>query len=606
MPWFQPHHRALFEELPPPGSDAAPLQRQGGWWAQRTWTAQSSSSQPLRPRLGAFGTFKQAGPRAREHWIHDKEAQQKRNKIGGCGRGKKRTADGEPAPPSEPTYLRTIKCRVRVVGEPAERNRQLRVLKSWMGSCRYTYNAALRGVRGGMPLKKEELRERYVTSKAQPNCGVRPTTEEGAARKEARDERKVAARAAHGYEVGELVSKKPWLRHTPNDLRDGAILDMLDAENAMRKKAQLARERGDSDSQRWTLHPREREDPSSWTIKVQHRYIEKVETLPRPTGKKVCDGGNGNPGAKRRNWTRITMFSRVKAADGKPLGAVWLPEDFVGKFGGIEHDCRITRDRRGKYFMHIPVATPLPATVPAEQREVCALDPGVRIFQAVHSRLGHGTYGGGDFERVLEPLCQQIAGLQSVRDRVVDKWEAGQWTTDGPSRSSWLPGRSRGGEHGAVASFNHVLRRINDRMEKLRRRLACLVDDLHKRVANDLCAKFDTILTPIFETGKMAMWDQENGGRRKLLPKTVRAMLGWAHYRFRALLQHKALVTGKEVVVVDESYTTKGCSRCGDVTEIGGAKVFCCQTCGMRAPRDPKSARDILAKHILSAHACSA
>jgi transposase len=60
---------------------------------------------------------------------------------------------------------------------------------------------------------------------------------------------------------------------------------------------------------------------------------------------------------------------------------------------------------------------------------------------------------------------------------------------------------------------------------------------------------------------------------------------------------------GKEIVVVDESYTTKGCSRCGEITEIGGAKTFVCKnhTCGFCAPRDPKSARDILAKHVLSA-----
>jgi hypothetical protein len=39
-----------------------------------------------------------------------------------------------------------------------------------------------------------------------------------------------------------------------------------------------------------------------------------------------------------------------------------------------------------------------------------------------------------------------------------------------------------------------------------------------------------------------------------------------------AFLKHKALLLGKEVVVVTEEYTTKGCSRCGLVTEIGGNK----------------------------------
>jgi hypothetical protein len=552
--------------------------------------------------------FKGSGPYSREHWINDMLTQTKRNEVSGCKRGKKRTASGSDAPPPDLTYLRTIKTRVRFVGEPAKRNRQIRILKSWMGSARYTYNAALRGVRAGMPFTAKALRERYVNKTSRPNYGMKPTTDEGWGRKVARDACLKAVRHSMGYDVGELLRAKPWLEHTPNDIRDGAILSFVDAEKAMQSKAKLARERGDSDFQQWTLTQKDRTDPSSWTIKIQHRYIENAESLPRPTAKKVTVDAH-NPNAKRRNWTRIRMFSRSKCFDGKPLGDIWLAEDFVGKFGPIAHDCKLTRDRRGKFYLHIPVTTPLPPTVPEAQREPCALDPGVRTFQAVHSRAGHGTYGDGDFQRVLEPLCVKMAELQSVRDRAVAKWKAGQWTTDGPLPTSWLPGidsrNKDGAEHGALVSYRHVVRRLNDRMEKLRKRLADLVDELHKRVALDLCTKFDTVMIPTFDTSEMAKWDQENGGRRKLLPKTVRALLGWAHYRFRAKLKHKALVLGKEVIVVDESYTTKGCSRCGEITEIGGSKTFTCKNpaCGFCAPRDPKSARDILAKHILPAYA---
>lgn len=609
MPWFQPHHRDLFDEIPPPTANAAPIARQGGWWATRTWSElpQPPDAAPLRPRIGNLKQFKGSGPYAREHWLKDMCAQQKRNRVGGCGRGKKRSADGTVAPPPEPAYLRTIKTRVRFVGKPADRNRQIRILKSWMGSARYTYNAALRGVRAGMQLKKEALRDRYVTAKAQPNYGMKPSTDEGWGRKVARNACRTAVRSAMGYDVGELMQKKPWLAHTPAMIRDPAVLDLVDAENALQKKAKLARERGDADFQKWTLTQKERTDPSAWTIKIQHRYIETVEPLPRPTAKAVTVDAQ-NPNAKRRNWTRITMFRTFKCADGKPLGAIWLSEDIVGKFGAIAHDCRLTRDRRGKFHLLIPVKTPLPPTVPEAQREPCALDSGVRTFQAVHSRVGHGTYGDGDFERVLEPLCTKLAALQSVRDRAIAKWEAGQWTTGGgPQPTSWLPGTDgrkhdgNGAEHGALVSYRRVVRRFNDRMEKLRKRLADLVDELHKRVALDLCTKFDTVLIPTFDTSDMAKWDQDNGGRRKLLPKTVRALLGWAHYRFRAKLKHKALMLGKEVIVVDESYTTKGCSRCGEITEIGGSKTFTCKnpTCGFCAPRDPKSARDILTKHIL-------
>jgi putative transposase len=74
-------------------------------------------------------------------------------------------------------------------------------------------------------------------------------------------------------------------------------------------------------------------------------------------------------------------------------------------------------------------------------------------------------------------------------------------------------------------------------------------------------------------------------------------------FALRERLKHAALRRGKEVVVIDESYTTKGCSRCGLITEIGGSKTFRCAHCGLQAPRDAKSARDILAKHVLPAAA---
>jgi putative transposase len=77
-------------------------------------------------------------------------------------------------------------------------------------------------------------------------------------------------------------------------------------------------------------------------------------------------------------------------------------------------------------------------------------------------------------------------------------------------------------------------------------------------------------------------------------------ILASPHYRFREFLKHKALFLGKEVIIVTEEYTTKGCSRCGLVTDIGGSKTFTCQHCGFVAPRDAKSARDIFAKHIVS------
>jgi hypothetical protein len=45
--------------------------------------------------------------------------------------------------------------------------------------------------------------------------------------------------------------------------------------------------------------------------------------------------------------------------------------------------------------------------------------------------------------------------------------------------------------------------------------------------------------------------------KRKIRSKTARAMLTWAHYRFKLTLRHQAEITGATVVDVTEEYTSK-------------------------------------------------
>jgi putative transposase len=69
--------------------------------------------------------------------------------------------------------------------------------------------------------------------------------------------------------------------------------------------------------------------------------------------------------------------------------------------------------------------------------------------------------------------------------------------------------------------------------------------------------------------------------RRKIKSKTARAMLTWAHYRFKMTLKHQAEITGTIVLDVTEEFTSKTCTRCGHVhTRLGGSKVFHCPSCG--------------------------
>ena len=75
-------------------------------------------------------------------------------------------------------------------------------------------------------------------------------------------------------------------------------------------------------------------------------------------------------------------------------------------------------------------------------------------------------------------------------------------------------------------------------------------------------------------------------------------MLLWAHYRFRQRLLAKAQQYGKNVVIVDEAFTTKTCTRCGVLNpNVGGKKTFTCNACHLIIGRDDNGARNVLLRN---------
>ena len=91
-----------------------------------------------------------------------------------------------------------------------------------------------------------------------------------------------------------------------------------------------------------------------------------------------------------------------------------------------------------------------------------------------------------------------------------------------------------------------------------------------------------------------------NDKKRKLRKKTVRRMLSWSHYMFKQRLINKARQFGKKVVIVDEAYTSKTCSCCGEVhNNLGGNKTYICpnSNCGAVMDRDVNGAKNIFLRN---------
>ena len=148
-------------------------------------------------------------------------------------------------------------------------------------------------------------------------------------------------------------------------------------------------------------------------------------------------------------------------------------------------------------------------------------------------------------------------------------------------------------------SFKETPHAVRYRMKKagarIRLKIRRLIDDCHRKLAKFLVTNYRVVLLPEFETSKMV----KRGGR-KIGSKTARAMLTWSHYRFRThLLQKAREYPWCRVILCDEPYTSKTCTRCSTLNhKLGGSKVFKCPTCHHKIDRDWNAARNILLRYL--------
>ena len=241
--------------------------------------------------------------------------------------------------------------------------------------------------------------------------------------------------------------------------------------------------------------------------------------------------------AVSENGVYHTILGKLKTAE--PL---WRPT----------HDCRVVL-QNGRYFVIVPIDVAVKR--PENQRlSACALDPGVRTFQTVFSKEICSKIGEHDFQRVFR-YCYALDKLVSRKKK---------------ERNN----------------------RFNKAMQRIRWKVRDLIDEIHNKLALTLCRLFDVVYIPSFETHDMVS---------KLKHKTSRAMLGWAHYRFKMKLKSKAEEYSCKIMDCTEEYTSKTCGNCGEINSIGGKEVWTCKHCGCAHDRDINGARNILFKQMFLA-----
>jgi transposase len=273
------------------------------------------------------------------------------------------------------------------------------------------------------------------------------------------------------------------------------------------------------------------------------------------------------------------------------IGNVWSykPLPPVSELTGA---IRIIRTVLGKVYVSISTVTKMEQQFTLHKQKssdvkteddfrICSVDPGSRTMATLMSLstqsvnfIEIGT--GKDAERLLE-LAKTLDRLISARFRK----ENSQAPSTSPSTFA-LNARQR--------------RSLRRRCFRIRERIKNLRADMHNRLAKYMVRNHNIILLPRFDTKQMIHKD----AHRKLSSKGCRQLMTWSHATLRNLIKDKARHI-KDLIIIEasEAWTTKTCSQCGEINDIGRSKQYLCAECGHQEDRDINSTKVILARFII-------
>ena len=129
---------------------------------------------------------------------------------------------------------------------------------------------------------------------------------------------------------------------------------------------------------------------------------------------------------------------------------------------------------------------------------------------------------------------------------------------------------------------------------KYNRKIKNKVEETHWKIIKCLTDNYSTIII-----GDLSMKDVSKKGVSKISQMTKRIGYRMCHYKFRQRLAYKCATKGINLKIVDESYTSKTCSVCGNYKkELESETIYNCEKCKRIIDRDINGSRCIMMKVI--------
>ena len=129
----------------------------------------------------------------------------------------------------------------------------------------------------------------------------------------------------------------------------------------------------------------------------------------------------------------------------------------------------------------------------------------------------------------------------------------------------------------------------------INRKIHNKVDELHWKTINFITKNFNNVLI-----GDMSAKQIVKKNSNILSKETKTACLRTRFYQFRQRLNYKCTLNKVNYVLVNECYTSKICSNCGNYNaKLKGEKTYNCSKCNLSIDRDINACRNIYIKSLM-------
>lgn len=213
----------------------------------------------------------------------------------------------------------------------------------------------------------------------------------------------------------------------------------------------------------------------------------------------------------------------------------------------IEHDSKIVK-QHGQFYLLIPVTCKKNIT---ETNQVVAGDLGSRTFLTTYSTSNVIEFNRD--KKIIKEITTKIDSMKAAKKR-------------------------------------------KSKISKSEHRIKNIVSDLHWKTANYLTNTYQTILMGILESQKCVQ-----KSKNRTLNRDMNIL---SHYKFIEKLRYLCNAKHRNLIMVNEAFTSQTCPTCGTLTKTK-EKLWQCTTCSLSLDRDILGARNILMKGIIGVRSCS-